>query len=502
MKKYKNKILKILSFILIILIIVSFGIYFIPKITQNDIFFDIRTGSDILKYGIDFKDHFSFIPNLTYLYHHYLFDLIVFFIHKYFNMTGIFILTLSMYILLGFTIFIINHKRSKNSFFALLISLFTMWLMKDFYSNRVQIISYLLFFLEVYNLEKLYTKFNIKNALYLIILSILIANFHMPLWILTLILTLPCIFEYIMYLITKKFPKLKNIISNKIIIENIDNKKKFFITIIILLFTGLLTPLKLYPYIFFTKTLGNASYNFIQELSLFSLFNIPCLIILAILFIVLIILNNKIKLRDLGLVSGIFVFGLMAGRNFAYVYLLIPTILFKVLSENYNLQNIKFNFIWKFLNQTIIYSSLIILLIITLNYQYHNFKYFDYGVVDNYPNEIADYLIKNTDYKNIKLFTRFEYGSYLAFRNIPIFLDSRAEVYVKEFNGGYDIISDYLKTFSYYNYKDILKKYNFDYLIVYSKSDLDIWLSLDENYEIVLEEDDDTGYVLYKLNNV
>ncbi len=502
MRNYKNKIIKILSFILITLIIITFGIYFIPKITQNDIFFDIRTGSDILKYGIDFKDHFSFIPNLTYLYHHYLFDLIVYFIYKLFNMMGIFILTLSMYILLGITIFRVNYTRSKNGLFSLLISLLTMWFMKDYYSDRVQIISYVLFFLEVYNLEKLYTKFNFKNAIFLILLSILIANFHMPLWILTLILTLPYIFEYIMYLVIKKFPKIKNIISNKIIIEDIDNNKQFFITILVLIFTGLLTPLKIYPYTFFTKTLGNTSYNFIQELSLFSLFNIPCLIILAILFIVLIILNNKIKLRDLGLVAGIFVFGLMASRNFAYVYLLIPTILFKVLSENYNLQNIKINFIWKHLNQTIIYISLIILLIITLNYQYHNFKYFDYGMTDNYPNKIADYLIKNTDYKNIKLYTRFEYGSYLAFRNIPIFVDSRAEVFIKNLNGGYDIISDYLKTFSYYNYKETLEKYNFDYLIVYAKSDLDIWLSLDERYEKVLDENDEMGYILYKLKNV
>ncbi len=502
MKKYKNKIITILSYILILLIIVSFGIYFIPKITQNDIFFDIRTGRDILKFGIDFKDHFSFIPNLIYIYHHYLFDIIVYFIHKYFNMRGIFVLTLSMYILLGLVIYKVNVKNSKNSFFSLLISLLTMWFMKDYYTDRVQIISYILFFLEIYNLEKLYIKFNIKTGVVLIILSTLIANFHMPLWILTIILILPYLFEHLMYLMIKKLPKIKKIISSKIVIEKVSDSKKFMITILIIIFTGLLTPLKLYPYTFFTNALGNSSYNFIYELSLFSLFNIPCLLILAIIFIVLVILNSKIKLRDLGLITGIFIFGLMAGRNFAFVYLLIPTLLFKVLTENYNLQNIRFNFIWRYLNQMVIYVSLISLLIITLNYQYNNFKYFDYGMNENYPNEIADYLIKNTDYKNIKLYTGFEYGSYFAYRDIPIFIDSRTEVYVKEFNGGYDIISDYLKVFNYYSYEEILKKYNFDYLIVYKNDSLDVFLELNENYEKVLEENDDIGYVLYKLKNV
>ena len=51
--------LAIISLILIILACIKVRF-------ENDTFYSIKIGEDILKYGIDFKDHYSWINNLSY----------------------------------------------------------------------------------------------------------------------------------------------------------------------------------------------------------------------------------------------------------------------------------------------------------------------------------------------------------------------------------------------------------------------------------------------------
>ena len=127
-----------------------------------------------------------------------------------------------------------------------------------------------------------------------------------------------------------------------------------------------------------------------------------------------------------------------------------------------------------------------------------DFKKFDFHTKDNYPDKIVNYIKKNLDYKNIKLYTDFNFGSYIAFNDIPIFVDSRAEVYMKKFNGGKDIINDFLKVDNYNDYKKIFNKYKFDYALVYYNSNLYYYLKNDKDFELIYNEDD--LYTLFKCN--
>ena len=177
----KNKLNNILSNIIIIIIILIGASMLIMRFTQNDIFFDLKTGQNLFKYGLDFKDHFSFIPNLTYLYHHYLYDILISQIYSYTNFYGIFIFFLLIYSLLGLIVYKITNNYSQNKLISLFISIITMYLLKSYYSDRVQAVTYILFFLEIYYLIKLYNTGNKKYSFILILLSILIVNLHMPL---------------------------------------------------------------------------------------------------------------------------------------------------------------------------------------------------------------------------------------------------------------------------------------------------------------------------------
>ena len=71
MKKYK-------FYLLLTITILSMAFILTKKEFQNDTFYTIKVGEQILKTGIDMKDHFSWISNLSYTYPHWLYDVIIF----------------------------------------------------------------------------------------------------------------------------------------------------------------------------------------------------------------------------------------------------------------------------------------------------------------------------------------------------------------------------------------------------------------------------------------
>lgn len=498
------------SNLIFILLIVIICMLTITKFCENDLFFDIKTGESILKYGIDFKEHFSFIPNLTYLYHHWLYDLLIYFIYKLFSYGGIFSLYLFIYILLGMAIYYVNLNYSKNKFISFITAITTILMCKSYIQTRVQTITYLLFFLELFCLEKLYQSGNKKYPIYLIILSIIIVNFHMPFWLFTIILTLPYLIELFLNLIKDSFKKFK---SNKIILENAKNSNLFITTFYVLALSGLISPYMFKPYTFFLKALGNESFDFILEMQKTTpVSNTILLILIIISLFIIIVLNTKIKLRDLLLIAGLSLFSLFAKRNIVFVYLIFPTLIIKILYYNYDFSKIKnkwkklkqnkllsiFNYIGIIFKQRVMHITLILFLSITIivGINSANLKKFYFLINDGYPVKSVEYIKKNLDYKNIKLYTEFNYGSYVAFNDIPIFVDSRAEVYIKEFNGGQDIIKDYLDVENFYSYKSVFNKYQFDYALVYYNSNIYHYLNNDKDYELLYKENED--YALFK----
>ncbi len=503
----KENILTNIIFILLIAIVCMLTI---TKFCENDLFFDIKTGESILKYGVDFKEHFSFIPNLTYLYHHWLYDLLIYFIYKLFSYGGIFSLYLIIYILLGIAIYYVNLNYSKNKFISFITTIITILMCKSYIQTRVQTITYLLFFLELFFLEKLYQSGNKKYFIYLIILSIIIVNFHMPFWLFTVILTLPYLIELFLNLIKDNFKKLK---SNKIILENAKNSNLLITAFYVLALSGLVSPYILKPYTFFLKALGNESFDFILEMQKTTPISNTILIILIIISLfIIIVLNTKIKLRDLLLIAGLSLFSLFAKRNIVFVYLIFPTLIIKILYYNYDFSKIKnkwkklkknklsniFNYIGIIFKQRVMHIALILFLSITIIVGINslNLKNFDFLINNSYPVKSVEYIKKNLDYKNIKLYTEFNYGSYVAFNDIPIFVDSRAEVYIKEFNGGKDIIKDFLDVDNFYSYKSVFNKYQFDYALVYYNSNIYHYLNSDKDYELIYKENED--YALFK----
>ena len=480
--------------ITLLILIVPITIY--GNLFENDLFFDIKTGESILKYGIDFKDHFSFHHNLIYLYHHWLYDLIIFFIYKIFNYNGIRIFFVLINSLFGFIYFNALNKYSPNKIFSAIITLFILIITNYAFQSRVQSITYILFFLEIIYLNKLYAQGKKKDIFILSTISILILNLHMPLWILFVILLLPYLFEATLYLIHNRKSELKK----ESLIEKTKNYKITIICFLIILFTGLITPLKLNSYTFFIKVLKSNSYSFISEMQKTILFYHYWVWIILLIFIILTYSKLlRIKIRDFMLVIGLFVFSLLANRNVIYFLIVCPFIIIKSIEyekiSNTNLIK-KIKCMLNNSHKTIIkiFSIVFISIIYIFNIKI-NFINITKKINDAYPDKTVLYIKKNLDYKNIKQYNDFNYGSYLEFYNIPVFIDSRAEVYVKNFNGGKDIVSDYLKTNDMKSYKEVFKKYKFNYAIVETNSNINYYLSINTNWKLIFKE---KGFRLYK----
>ena len=134
--------------------------------------------------------------------------------------------------------------------------------------------------------------------------------------------------------------------------------------------------------------------------------------------------------------------------------------------------------------------------------QKQNDEYID---IKSYPVEAADFLLSYMDENNIskedlKLYNEYNYGSYLLFRGIPVFIDSRCDLYTPEFNGDRDIFTDALSVPNLNSdYEGIFEKYGVNYVMLYEGDDVNVKLREDANYSLLYG---DGNFVIYKRLNV
>ena len=65
-----------------------------------------------------------------------------------------------------------------------------------------------------------------------------------------------------------------------------------------------------------------------------------------------------------------------------------------------------------------------------------------------YPVEAVKYIKENIDVNKMRIFNEYDFGSYLLLHDIPVFVDSRADLYTSPYSGlDYDILDDYHNMF-------------------------------------------------------
>ena len=481
MSNYK----KINLLAILLIIIISIGIT--NKTFQNDTFYIIKVGESILKNGIDMIDHFS-IHNIMYPYEHWLYNILIFLIYNKFGFTGLYISNIFFTLIIGLIMYFGTSKLYKNNTISLIITIISLFLLRAFIATRVQMISYIIFLLEVLSLEYLFKYGNKINILFLFILSVLLANTHAAAWPMFFILFLPYIVEYLFFILKKRKNKILNnvLFNNFLLSKNYNNIKYIFISFILCILGGFINPNNNQCFVHFIKLKIGNTLNIISEHQPTILYTEPLFLIylLSLLFYIL-LKKQKYKLKNVFFILGLLVLSLSSYRHIALFCTIGSFILVESFSEKAikKLNRIKiFLFIVPF---TILTSAIIFYLNIENKY-----------ISNNYPKKAINFINKNIDKTNMRIYNEYDYGSLLIFNNIPVFIDSRASLYTKPFNKlKNDIFDNYMKVNSTGHYKKVFKKYKINYVLIKRYSILDYSLKCDQNYKIIYK---DKKYILYK----
>ena len=164
--------------IMAVVLIAIFCVALTPVTLQNDTFYTIKIGEHIMQNGIDMQDPFSWHQDLAYTYPHWLYDVITYLIYNTFGMTGIYITTCILSVILGLTLFFTNKKLLKNQSISFIITIGVMYLIRGYIAARAQLVTFILFVLTIYFIERFLETKKKRYAVGLIIIPTLIANLH------------------------------------------------------------------------------------------------------------------------------------------------------------------------------------------------------------------------------------------------------------------------------------------------------------------------------------
>ena len=243
-----------------------------------------------------------------------------------------------------------------------------------------------------------------------------------------------------------------------------------------------------------------------EHLPLTLINNKEMLVVLTATLALLIFTDTKIRLKDLFMLAGLTLLMFMTRRQESMLVLLGSAVLATLITQlftKYDEKGLK-----EF--EDIAVSSLgtiaVVLLIVLLSVIEIKPKLDDKFVnPSTYPVDAAKYIKENLDVNSIKLFNEYNYGSYLLFEGIPVFIDSRADLYAPEFNGvkgkdgkyeGQDIFSDYINTSNISKYyENTFNTYGITHVILYKNSKMNIFLSRSNKYKELYS---DKKFVIYE----
>lgn len=514
--------------IMAVVLIAIFCVALTPVTLQNDTFYTIKIGEHIMQNGIDMQDPFSWHQDLAYTYPHWLYDVITYLIYNTFGMTGIYITTCILSVILGLTLFFTNKKLVKNQSISFIITIGVMYLIRGYIAARAQLVTFILFVLTIYFIERFLETKKKRYAVGLIIIPTLIANLHTAVFPFYFILYLPYIAEYIIAILAetiiyRKFAvaKLKfkiKVATNKnedpekikqlreelkkleekidkikvkrtkelqnpykIKLVKRDNCKWLILIMVICIFTGLLTPLGNTPYTYLQKTMqGNTTQNINEHLPMTLANDTEVVCTLVILLAILIFTKTKIRLCDLFMIGGLGYLMLMTKRQVTMFTLMGSFILNRLMLEliqtetKKDLKELTIQF-----NNLVTVPVMVVVTAVMLGLSYHMAEdKFDDQYVDEsaYPVQACDYILENIDLGKAKFYNEYNYGSYMIFRGIPVFIDSRADLYAPEFSEkDEDIFMDFINTSNIGTfYEDTFEKYGITHVICYKNSKMNM----------------------------
>ncbi len=440
--------------------------------------------------------------------------------------------------------YITNIKINKNYLFAFVLTIGVMVLMEPYIAARAQLLTFVLFVLEILFIECFLDTKKKRYAVGLVLIEWLIANAHVAVFYFFFVLMLPYMAEYYIILLANsdfiykimvsrlkkniekvsrknQSPEKLKILQEKLVkldknhakmcerqkqrrenpykikFEKRDNAKWLILIAIICLATGLLTPLGNEPYTHIIKLMsGTTTQNIAEHQPLVLAQSINMVLVLVVLLGLLIFTDIKITLKDLFMLGGLIFLSFETKRQFSFLLIIGVMSLTRLLCNFVNKydKNGTDEFVSLMVKRR--GEALTIILIVICSFTIYLPKVTNAYVDDTaYPVGLADFILSEfkdarLDKDYMKMFNDYNYGSYLLYRGIPVFLDSRADLYSPEFNEGVDVFSDYMNVSNIgIYYETIFDKYAITHVATYVNSKLNMFLSRDDNYKELYKDD-------------
>lgn len=550
-KVLSDKNINIIFDLIAMICLVVLAIAVSPKTMQNDTYYNIKCGEYIFQNGIAHQntDPFSW-HNLGYTWPHWLFDFLSYIVYAVCGSHwafGIYASVCALTAVLGLAMYNLSLKLTKNNrVVSLITTLFAIYIMRPYIAARAQLVTFILFVLELYFIEKLLDTNKKRYGLALVAISFLIIQLHCAVWVMFFLFAAPYVAEYLFVVlseldldevffrflvrISKVFMRKqekkdkcdfliekskKNTDARKIgrekrrknpyklIIRKNDAVKTLIVFLIIAFLVGFINPRGLDAVTYLFKTYQGSTPDHINEhLPLTLADNMEYAIMLAVIIVILVLVDIKVRLSDLLILGGTVILSFNARRQVAIVVIAGMPILAKLLADFFEKYDYKLCDMLKRLLTSIVGMIATVAIVVYISKGIYsetaNDKYID---ENSYPVSAVDWLYSYMEENEISkedlhLYNEYNYGSYILFRGLPVFIDSRAELYTPEFGSENDIFIDALTVPGLNsNYEEIFEKYDVRYVMLYSSSNVNNNLQNDSNYEIIYN---DGSFNIYK----
>lgn len=465
--KIKKFLIKYKYFISIIFLILAFSSFMMLfSIQEGDYFWHIKAGKYMSENSILKKDVFSWYLYGKYWFsHEWLFEILLYNLSLFFK-EHILIYCFTNTFLLLIILFITNKKGYlKNIPFTMIWLLFFIFIFSvGVISARPHMISYLFLALSIYLLYDLWYHEESKKIYFLPIITLVWANIHGGSSNLSYIFTLVFI---ICGLFKFKFDK---IIANRITRKQIF---KYLIVFILCIFCIMLNPhgikMLFYPYENMADSLMLNTISEWQPSNLNILSHYRYFIFLILILFVIIFSKKKIIFIDFVLFGISLFLGLKSIRFWTYTYIISSYFIFNYIPDR------------KYDKYSCVLINLLAILLLGMSF-------INYNTMKSNTNKklVHDDIISVIKKeKPSRLFNNYNYGGYLIYKDIDVFIDGRADLYSRYNYKDYYIISD-LKG----DYEKTIDKYDFDYFLVSSDYPIYYYLKDNSEYKLLINRED------------
>lgn len=440
---------------------------------DSDYFWHIKAGKYMVNNNVILKyDVFSWICRGKYwMSHEWLFDIYIYLlslISKYHFIIYCFINTLLLLLLQ----FFYNYKNYKRNIPFTLLWICICYFFGGVIQPRPHMVSFLLLTLSIYFLYDLWNNENSKKVFFLPLITVFWSNIHGGSSNLSYIL---CLIFIICGLFSFSFSKIYTSRISKL------QLKKYLFVFILCIISVMINPhgikMLFYPYQNMNDSLMLKTITewHCSDLNIATCY--PYFIISFLIFCIMLFSKNKIKFIDFVLYLFALFLGLKSIRFCIFIYIFSSCFIFDYIPCR---REDKGTFL------TLITFSLLLLSVFLFR-------------VDNMISGVNKNVISNEMISYIKkkspkrLFNYYDYGGYLIYKDISVFIDGRCDLYsLHNYYSDYYIIQ-----MGNTDIEKLVEKYKFDYFLVNDKFPIYYYLLDNKNYKLL--KSDNNIYFFEKL---